>query len=367
MNNLYKALTLFVAVAVPALGCPTPCPEDPNEPPTSLNVTSRGYPVGVFPQPNAVNGPESAISFGVQNLGTTVLLPIGVNWNHELDPADFQQELLERVSLDQAVDASGGETYFQVDFWGDQNRTVISGLPPELATPPDFSNEDLCAAFVVWVQALADATDAQYMALGIEVNFYKYLNGSLRDTYPDWLACYDLAYDAIKSVSPSTQVWPTFQLEDMLGLTGQSPADPNQFSDYTQSKVDALAFSTFPSISAPPFVPNPPFDSPAAVPNDYFSQMSAFANGKDIFIAETGWSIDCGFSGAPSSQAEWVVRAADLAAPLDQSGELIGFNWFFMSDPPAGSVIGFFSLGGLIDAAGSQRPAFDLWSQLAAL
>ncbi|MCA9772123.1 MAG: hypothetical protein KC466_06920 [Myxococcales bacterium] len=359
--RFYQAVLLLTAAAAPMLGCPQPCTETPGTPPTTIPITSRGYTVGTFPQPNALHQLDS-INYSVNNFGKTVLLPIGVNWNWQADPADFAAERDSVLLQAATANFNGGSAYLAVDFWGDENRTFISGLPPSMQSDPTFANPLICPALIEWTTALAGSgVPIGRMGIGIEVNYYKYLNHALRPEYPDWLNCYDQVYDAVKAVSPTTKVFPTFLLEDMLGLLGQSPADPGQFSDYTQSKVDLLSFSTFPHLTAPPVFPTPLFATPADVPSNYWSQMLAYSNGKDIQIGETGWAYSCSFQGTDQQQAEWVNRAMELAQPIDQAGQLQAMIYYFMSDPAPGTAIPYFTRSGFFTEAGVSKAAGDLW------
>ncbi|MBZ0253454.1 MAG: hypothetical protein K8I02_08955, partial [Candidatus Methylomirabilis sp.] len=145
------------------LGCPSPCPPDPGVPPTTIPVASRNYTTGIFPQPNtATNNGDllAAVNFAVNNMGKTMLIPTPVNWNDGINQANYDSQRDFYVALGNYIEGVGGKTYYAVDFWGDENRTFLAGLPAALGAPQDFSNPNVCPQMIGWLTDLAASTPA---------------------------------------------------------------------------------------------------------------------------------------------------------------------------------------------------------------
>jgi len=363
-----RLFTLLLVAAAALIGCPQECPPDDREPPTELielDPPNRWpFYMGVSPIANDQVSTDDAAFFANDNLGNVVLITGGVNWLHEIDPVAFREEATFLRNLVTQLEYYGVWSYLQVDFWGGPQRDEIRGLPPEMQHNPTFSNPDVCDAMIEWTKALRSRAGLNFLGFGVEVNYYKYKNGEIRPEYYDWLDCYHRAMEIlVPYFGPTTWMGPTFMLEDVLGLLGQSPRDLEQILEYDQDAGHLYGFSSFPNIQVPGLI-EPPFEDPADVPDDYWAAVHPYVFGEQVFI-ETGWSADCRYGSSPVEQAEWAHKVATMSqrATIFRN-EVNAVFWYFMSDPVQGQLLPYFDHAGLMTRAGDRRPAFDVWNLL---
>ena len=106
------------------------------------------------------------------------------------------------------------------------------------------------------------------------------------DAYPDdienFLSLYNKTYEEIKSISPNTKVFVTFQWDDLNRLDGDGkPYDIkwNQIEMF-EPNLDIWAISTYPYFF---------FDQATDIPEIYYSSLKSRTD-KPLAIAESGWS-----------------------------------------------------------------------------
>ncbi len=165
---------------------------------------------------------------------------------------------------------------------------------------------------------------------------------------------YNQVYDAVKSTSPNTQVFTTFQLEKMKGLGGglfggtNSP-DASEWNLLDRfSKLDLVAFTTYPGLI---------YKVPSEIPSDYYSEIQQHTN-KKVAFTEIGWHSNAsptGWESSAAEQAQFVTTFFDLTANLGNKEIAI---WSFLYDqntaPPFNSM-------GLFNADGNAKPAWNNW------
>jgi hypothetical protein len=246
----------------------------------------------------------------------------------------------------------GLKLFLAVDATDPQDRGRLAGLPDDLRGA-DFSDGRVRSAFISYAKYLALNYKPAYMALGVEVDMYFNRRGDA--AFRTFQSLYFQAYDAVKSVSPSTQVFPTFQYEDMQALlaVGSTIAQPawslvNRFAP----KIDALAVSSFPG-----FV----YGSPDKVPGDYFDQLKARFQ-LPLIIASTGWASGPAAPDAVSGESD---QAAFLTSTLT-AAERLGASvvvWYLGRDvePPVSEGFQPLATSGLLRADGSAKLAWAVW------
>ncbi|MFN0152682.1 MAG: hypothetical protein ACKVU1_18420 [bacterium] len=200
--------------------------------------------------------------------------------------------------------------------------------------------------------AYADSAQPRYLALGIEVNL---VADVLPADFELFVALFNETYDAIKTVSPSTQVFTIFQLEQMKGLRGGLFGGTNDTTaarwDLLDrfAKSDLVGFTTYPGLI---------HKNPSEIPADYYAEIASRTT-KPIAFTELGWHVSATIPEWESDEAEqaaFVARFADLAAPLGSQTEMV--IWSFLYD--AGLPEPFVGMG-LRRDDGSARPAWDAW------
>jgi len=196
----------------------------------------------------------------------------------------------------------------------------------------------------------AQKNQPKYLGIGIEVNI---LAEILPQDFETYVTLYNEVYDAIKNVSPNTQVFPIFQLERMKGLKGGlfgGENDPTQseWELVSRFKHDLVAFTTYPFLV---------YKNPSEIPLDYYADVDKRFS-EPIAFVEVGWPGDMKIQGWESNSTE---QAEFIKVFLNQTHDRnIEFAiWSFMYDQNYQKP---FDTIGLFSKEGNQRPGYDLWS-----
>ncbi len=224
------------------------------------------------------------------------------------------------------------------------------------------------ASTVVWADPAARARAEQvplaiarrykplYLGLGVEVNRAYESDPAGFDAY---VSTYDDMYDEVKAASPSTSVFPIFQLEMTKGkayLMGGSESRQPEWSllDRFVGHMDVAAFTTYPFLDAA---------SPADMTDDYYSEIAAHTS-KPIALTEIGWPSEpiasapnAAYGGTPDEQASFVHRFFGLTAGLDVVAEL----WALPDDLNPDYANAAMTSISLRDNHGTAKPALAAW------
>lgn len=161
---------------------------------------------------------------------------------------------------------------------GSVQRSRIAELPPSIDPREGFLNEDVQQALVAYAVYIATNYEPEYLAVGVEINM-------LRDRSPEqfegFLDAYAQLYDIVKATSPTTKVFPTFQLEDLEGTLDRAHPPQWEVLDAFAGRMDLLAISTYPYLSG--------IRAAGDIRVDYYSQLRERFAG-EIVIAEAGYS-----------------------------------------------------------------------------
>jgi hypothetical protein len=299
----------------------------PNEAPTPTagSGASRTFLMGVSSQPSRTNEKAYRDAFDVAGqAGEVVLIQRTPPWS-EFVPGGSISHKTEQV-------------------------TLLANLPDNLKGE-GFTNPDIRAAFIAYAKYLALNYKPAYLALGVEVDMI--YRGRGDGSFRNFLSLYFEAYDAVKSVSPDTLVFPTFQYEDMLGLlnTGSPTLPTWTLVKRFEPKIDMLAVTSYPSLV---------FDRVSALPLDYYDALKGVID-KPIAFASIGWNSADVASGAPDdgSQPAYLYRALSAAENLD--GRLL--IWYLGRDPETVPQ-GFEPLAnmGLQDSGGHPKSIWRIWT-----
>lgn len=201
------------------------------------------------------------------------------------------------------------------------------------------------------VTAYASRHEPVFLVLGVEVDSAAKQDPVWLDAFAPWYAD---AYAAVKEASPDTLVFPSFQLEQMRGLTGGLFGGPEttdaswELLDRFQDR-DATAFTTYPGLV---------HRDPSDVPPTYYTDLTDLFPGPLVFT-EVGWHAGDTIEGWESSDEEqmrFVQRFLDDASsPLDPRFAV----WLALHDQAAAPEP--FRSMGLVGADGNARTAWDLW------
>ena len=239
---------------------------------------------------------------------------------------------------------------------GAVQRTRVAGLPEGSDTEAGFLREDVQEALVAYAIYIATNYEPEYLAVGVEINM---LRARAPGQFVGFLKAYAKVYDAVKSIRPETKVFPTFQLEDLLGrLTQEHPPQWGAI-DAFQGRIDALAFSTYPYLSSS-------IRLVREIPEDYYTQLRERYIG-EILISEAGYasaSIE-GHSwvGSEREQEEFLTLLLEHAEANDFSAVV----WGAERDPVQSRQGGAAVLNdvGLRYSDGSDKLAWAVWQEWA--
>ena len=323
------------------------------DPATVPSGVGRSFVMGVSSQPVQTSEQAYRDAFEVaEAAGEVVLIQRAPPWS-EFVPGGSISTRTEQLTLleKDLAEEHALQLFLAVDPTTPGDRGQLANLPEDL-TGAGFTDEDVRAAFVAYAKYLALNYKPAYMALGVEVDMIYRARGD--GSFRNFISLYFEAYDAVKSVSADTLVFPTFQYEDMLGLlnTG-SPTLPSwSLVNRFEPKIDVLAVTSYPSLV---------FNSVADVPLDYYTALEDRLQ-KPVMFASVGWNSRTAESPAldpaDSAQVAYLYRVLSAAENLGARALV----WYLGRDPEA-MPAGFEPLAhmGLQDAGGNPKSVWHIW------
>lgn len=207
--------------------------------------------------------------------------------------------------------------------------------------------------YIQWASSFAKTYKPAYMAFGIEVNILAKKSPS---DYSTFVAFFPSVYAAVKTASPTTQVFTIFQLEQMKGLNGglyggsNDPASAqwSLLSDFGQS--DLVGFTTYPGLI---------YSMPSDIPAGYYAEISNYT-AKPVAFTEMGWQSNStipGWQGSEQDQATFVTSFVNMTKPLHPVFAI----WSFLYDQNAPEP---FTSMGLFTAQGTPKEAWSVWTAI---
>lgn len=206
-------------------------------------------------------------------------------------------------------------------------------------------------AYTAAAAAFSEKYRPKYLGLGIEVNMLYEKSPADFEAFAEF---FGEVYDAVKAKSPSTKIFPTFQLERMKGLHGgifggrNDPAQAQWALLDRFPKADLAAFTTYPGLV---------LKDPSEIPADYYTEIRAHTS-KPVAFTEIGWhsaASPAGWESSEAEQAEFVTRFFALAKDLEPELAI----WSFLYDP---KTVEPFNSMGLRRPDGTARPAWEAWT-----
>jgi hypothetical protein len=261
---------------------------------------------------------------------------------------------------------NGLDWIFVIDPLNGLNRREFFGLPE--GWDHSFANPDVRAAFANFTLWVVQEFEPRYLGLASEINTYL-------DAYPDdvenYLSLYFEVYDRVKAEEPETQIFVTFQWDDLNNMW--APAAEGRLAYQTnweqveafEPRLDLWVISSYPY-----FV----FED-GGIPADYYTPLLDKTD-KPLAVAEGGWSST---QVGPVGGSE-AGQVGYLEAVHDQLGERLSF-WVYLilSDlnmesiaaglddvgrpPEDAETLSLFASLGMRTSDGIPKPALELWDQ----
>lgn len=329
-----------------------------------------GY--GFFPTPPEVSlASVLQIYKDIGNHGDFVLLQPNTPWKDFVNGADGESQkrtdIINQVTL---ARQNNLEYVFVIDPLNGLNRSQFSGLP--FGWEASFKNPSVRAAhknFALWV---VRQFHPRYLGLASEINTYM-------DAHPgdaqNFISLYNEIYSAVKAEAPDTQVFATFQWEELNNLmaqiaNGRPRLQPNWDQvEAFEPNLDLWVISSYPFAV---------FKSGTDIPANYYTPLLARTS-KPLAVAEGGFTSKPvnSFPGSPEDQITY------LNAIHDQIGSRLAFWVYliledfnidsyskFMKSQGVShtdiNTLGWFASVGLANSDGSPKPALEIWDSFRA-
>lgn len=282
-------------------------------PPTPQNsiFDSRRTAYGFFPSP-----PEASLESilklfkDIITYGDFVLIQQNTAWEDFISGVDgesqMRTDLINQVKL---ARQNNLEYIFVIDALNGLNRREFIGLPA--GWEANFGNLAIRSAYSNYTLWVVRQFHPCHLGLASEINTYM-------DAHPDdvqnFVSLYNEIYASVKAEAPETQIFVTFQWDDLNNMFPQPEEGNRERFDTNWEQIEAFEpnLDLWVISSYPYFV----FSSGAEIPADYFAPLLSRTN-KPIAIAEGGFSSrPVGFTqGTPEDQVMYLNTINDQLGP----------------------------------------------------
>ncbi|MFO8100735.1 MAG: hypothetical protein R6U37_00985 [Dehalococcoidia bacterium] len=234
----------------------------------------------------------------------------------------------------------------------DPQTGVLVLKTPEGESYSELSDPAFRSAYKEGALEAIPASRPLYLSLGNEVNrWYEQYGAEPGDPngFQHFVSLYEEIYDAVKEISPRTEVFCIFAREI---VDENREADLAAMDLFDPDKMDVLALTSYPFAVRG-------INRVSDIPDDYYSRVLDHFNspGKPFGFTELGWSTLEAF-GTEEGQAEFLEDAAGrLTIEQDLNLHLLG--WFSLCDLEMDP-----HKTGLISASGKARKAYEIWRSL---
>lgn len=264
------------------------------------------------------------------------------------------------------AEAHNLDSIYIVDPLNGLNRREFTGVPE--GWQASFANPRVRAAYKNFSLRVLREFQPRYLGLGSEINTYM-------EAYPQdvehLISLYRETYAAIKAESPETQVFITFQWEQLNNLAGDGlSGTPYQikweYIEIFEPQLDLWVISSYPFVA---------FRTTAEIPADYYTPLLTRTH-KPLAVAEGGFvSRKTGhIPGTPQDQVNYLnaiqIQIGErldfwiylLLSDLDEASYAHFFRQQGMKEADI-TTLGFFVNVGLQEKDGkTPKPALNLWN-----
>jgi hypothetical protein len=365
MKKLY-----FIPILVSLIGLACNGGQFPTAPPTpeesifDSNKTTYGF----FPSP-----PEATIQSVMQmykdfgDHADVVLLQQNIPWEEFVQGVDVESERITDIKNQYILSAQNDlEIIFVVDPLNGLNRREFLSLPA--GWEASFANPNVRTAFKNYTLRIVREFHPRYLGLASEINTY--MDAHPEDV-PYYISLYNEVYKAVKTEAPGTQIFVTFQWEDLNNLFPQ-PEEGNRQKYATnweqveayEPNLDLWVISSYPFVA---------FENGSDIPSNYYTPLLSRTD-KPLAVAEGGFiSRETGpLHGEPQDQVDY------LNAIHSQIGSRLTF-WIYLllsdfnldsyraimrqqgQDDEDITTLGMFASVGLRRLDGTPKPALEIW------
>lgn len=249
-----------------------------------------------------------------------------------------------------------GFTPIIVFGWRSDNSLCLN-VPANGAN--DWTNEQAKDLFAQMLVDFASNYHPPYLFLGNENDAYYITNP---EDYARWVAFYNRAYDAIKVVSPETQVGPVFQYEHLSGQATFNQWTTPQWGAleaHDLAKVDILGITLYPWLGAA---------TPEEVPDSYLDPLVKRIGDKPVAFTETGWpgenlGVPTAWETSPEAQLRYIDALQRILPRVNP--KMLNWLHLYPMVQTGGNQVSWqiFSSVSLRETLGNKRPVYDAWVQ----
>ncbi len=348
-------IALIVASSLAGCAVRRVAAPDATPSPRATEGEPRAFRLGFSALPATLTeaGQQAAFDLAAK-YGEVLLIQRAPSWANFLAGATPSSRLRATTAGErEAARGRGLALFMALDPFDPADRGRLANLPPGMEGR-DLADPGLREAFIAEARYIAVNYRPTYLALGMEVNATYERNPA---QYQRFLDAYRAAYDAVKASSPETQVFASFQYEQLLGVIPWEPPHPPRWEllDGYAGKADLLAITTYPSFT---------YAVARKVPPDYYLQLKERTK-LPIAFAAAGYASDPGRDGVNSStrpeQRRYLQRllsdADELASPLVVW--FVGRDAAYLAAPPYDLVASI----GLRDTQDQPKEAWPMWEE----
>lgn len=357
----------FCILLIASLACGGEAQSIPPTPENSIFDSGRTA-YGFFPSPPEVSLDSVFKLYKDMGAhGDFVLIQQNTAWEDFTTGIDGKSQTRTDI-INQAILASQNnlETIFVIDALNGLNRREFSGLPA--GWDANFANPNVRTAYKNFALWVLRTFHPRYLGLASEINTYM-------DAHPEdaqnFISLYNEMYTLLKAEAPGTQIFVSFQWDDLNNMFPQpeegnrQKLNPNwEQVEAFEPNLDVWAISTYPY-----FI----FNNGTQIPADYYTPLLTRTD-KPVAIAESGFSS--------RAVGEIQVTSADQVAYLNAIHAQLGPRLAFWvntllddfnidsyaeqmkkdgRDPQDALSLGAFAYLGLRNSDGTPKPALEIW------
>jgi hypothetical protein len=234
-------------------------------------------------------------------------------------------------------------------------RSRIANLPPGVDPAKGFGDPRITAAFKAYVTYVVSNYHPEYLAIGVEINMLYERN---RPQFDAFVTLYNQLYAVAKATQPGIQVFPTFQLEALLGTAGEVHPPHWEVLDAFSGKMDALAFSTYPYLGG--------IQAASDIPANYYAQVKEHWKGS-IMVTSAGYpSAPVAGQGVIGTEQDQQAFLNRLLGDAEKQGfRMVAWDAALDPDYAVTGADAAFKNTGLRHTDGGNKLAWTAWEQWA--
>lgn len=364
-----KEIIASIILVLITLACGSANPTPPPIPETSIFDSSETA-YGFYPSP-----PEISLESVFQTFkdmavyGDFVLIQQNVDWESFVSGVDGESQQRTDITNQIILAQQNSLDYvFVLDPLNGLNRREFFGLPADWDS--HFANPKIRTAFKNYALWVVRNFEPRYLALASEINTYM-------DAHPEdaqnFISLYNEIYALVKAEAPETQIFVTFQWDDLNNMFPQPEEGNRQRLSPNWEQVEAFEpnLDVWAISSYPYFI----FPSGEDIPADYYSPLLERTS-KPVAFAEGGFSTQAfaQFNHTPNDQVAY------LNALHEQLGTRLVFwvntllNDFNIDsyaremtgqgrNPEDAVALANFAYIGLREFDGTPKPALEVWQK----